>query len=378
MLSLDSTIELDFKKFLRWWRRELDFLVPEKLRQLVSEKQGFIVVRPEGGKLVLTYRPGISNSGWRELAKLERGEAGIEQYQALLTKDEKLAKAEPILRLTANEAIQKELTLPAAAKENLQQVVAYELDRYTPFKADQVYFAVQPVEGEHEPGQIRVMLVLTPKEVLDALYQDLNAMGMSPLFVDFEGWPNDLEQRYDSYNLLPEPLRSKTSNTPKLIYGGLAAAAVLLLFATMALPVWFESRTVVLLQRKIDAIEKEAKHVKAQQLDIDAIVEETRKLIAKKNSAPMMLDMLNTLSQLLKDNTWVSYLQYADGHLQIQGESPAASTLLGTLEDSDRFNNARFISPVMLDKISGLERFQITVDASSPAATQGGSNGQAR
>jgi general secretion pathway protein L len=72
--------------------------------------------------------------------------------------------------------------------------------------------------------------------------------------------------------------------------------------------------------------------------------------------------MLNTLSILMKDNTWMSYLQYSDGHLQIQGESPAASALLGVLEDSKLFANARFISPVTQDKISGQERFQVTVD----------------
>ncbi len=82
------------------------------------------------------------------MATLERNASGIAQYKALRAKDERLAKANLILRLTGQEAIQKELALPAAVKENLSQVVAYELDRYTPFKAEQVYFAVKPLEGE--------------------------------------------------------------------------------------------------------------------------------------------------------------------------------------------------------------------------------------
>ena len=168
MPNLNSTIDLDVKKFFRWWLRELDFLVPEKIRQLVHEKQGFIIVRPENNRLALTY---VLNDQAEPLAVLERNASGIEQYKALRAKDERLAKANLILRLTGNEAIQKELALPAAVKENLSQVVAYELDRYTPFKAEQVYFAVKPMEGEHEPGQIRVMLVLTPRETLDALYE---------------------------------------------------------------------------------------------------------------------------------------------------------------------------------------------------------------
>ncbi|MGZ5026877.1 MAG: PilN domain-containing protein [Methylobacter sp.] len=372
MLNLNSTIDLDIKKFFRWWLRELDFFVPEKIRRLVSEKQGFIIVRPEGNRLALTY---LLNGQIEPLATLERNAAGIAQYKALLTKDERLAKADLIVRLTANEAIQKELALPAAVKENLSQVVAYELDRYTPFKTEQVYFAVKLLKGEHEPGQIRVMLILTPRETLDALYEDLKAMGMSPLFVDYEAAPNDLEQRYDGYNLLPETLREKPANSSRLIYSGLIAAICLLLVGVLVMPVWFEYRTVNDLQGKIDAIEKDAKEVKALQLEIDAMINETRLLIEQKNASPMIVDMLNTLSTLVKDNTWLSYLQYTDGHLQIQGESPAASALLGALEDSPLFVNASFVSPVTQDKISGQERFQITVDvisssAESPQSTQ--------
>lgn len=374
MPNLNSTIELDFKKFFRWWLRELDFLVPEKVRQLVSEKQGCIIVRPESGnRLALDY---VLNGEVESLAILERNASGLEQYKALQVKDERLVKAGLILRLTGQEAIQKELALPSAAKENLLQVVAYELDRYTPFKAEQVYFAVKPLEGEHEPGQIKVMLVLTPKETLDALYEDIKAMGMSPLFVDYEATPNDLERRYDSYNLLPEGLREKTANTPRLIYTALITALCLLLGAVSAMPVWFEYQAVNALQEKIDSIEKDAKGVKILQVEIDAMIDETRRLIVEKSAAPTAVEMLNTLSTLIKDDTWLGYLQYSDGHLQIQGESPAASALIGVLEDSELFANARFVSPVTQDQISKLERFQITADvtAAAPKAVQGGAS----
>lgn len=381
MPNLNSTIDLDVKKFFRWWLRELDFLVPEKIRQLVNEKQGFIIVRPEGNRLVLTYmlnakddmyavsRPGAGTADEQiePLAILERNESGIAQYKALRAKDERLAKANFILRLTRQEAIQKELALPSAVKENLSQVVAYELDRYTPFKAEQVYFAVKSLEGENEPGQIRVMLVLTPRETLDALYEDVKAMGMSPLFADYEATPNDLEQRYDSYNLLPESLREKTANTPRLIYSALVAAALLLLGTVLALPVWFEYRTVNALQERINAIEKDAKGVNALQSQIDAMINETQLLIAEKNAAPAVVDMFNSLSALIKDDTWLAYVQYSDGHLQIQGESPAASELIGVLEDSELFANVRFVSPVTQDKISKQERFQITADVTPVA-----------
>lgn len=365
MTSLNSTINLDAKKFFRWWQRELSFLVPEQIRQRLFEQPGFIVVRPEGNQFALTYLANakhVEEFGFEPLAILERNATGMAQYKTLRSKDERLAKANLVLRLSAEQAIQKELSFPVAAKENLSQVVAYELDRYTPFKAEQVYFIVKPLEGEQELGQIRVMLILTLRETLDVLHEDLKAFGMLPLFVDYEATPNDLEHYHDGYNLLPENLREKTANTPRLIYLGLIAGIFLLLGAVLMLPVWFEYQTVNVLQEKIDTLEKDAKSVKKLQQDLDAMIDETRLLIAEKNAAPSVIDMLNSLSTIIKDDTWLGYAQYSDGHLQIQGESPAASALISVLEDADMFANARFVSPVTQDKVSGQERLQITVD----------------
>ena len=128
------------------------------------------------------------------------------------------------------------------------------------------------------------------------------------------------------------------------------------------MPVFFEYQSVNELKIKAMALEKDAKKVKAMQSSIDAVIDETSRLIKEKSVAPNLVDMLNTLSTLLKDDTTLSYVQYSEGHLQIQGDSPAASGLLAVLENSDMFVNARFASPVTQDKGSNLERFQITVD----------------
>ena len=355
MLNLNSTIDLNFKQFFRWWKKELSFLLPEKIKQLVNEQKGIIIISPKGHQLILTYH---YNELSEHLVTLDR-EAKTFTIQGLYDKDERLVKAPIILRLSEQDAIQKVLSLPIAAKENINQVVAYELDRYTPFKAAQVYFAVKTLSGVNEPGQLNVMLVLTTKELLDGLYEDIKTMGISPLFVDYEGLPNNIENTDYNYNLLPEKLRQKTARLPQLIHYGLVSLSGLLLLSVIAMPVWFEYQTVERLRLQTESLEKEAKKVKAMQSSIDAVIDVTNQLIKEKTATPSVLLMLNTLSTLIKDDTWLSYAQYADGHLQIQGESTTASTLIALLEESELFVNA---SPVTQDSISKLERFQITVD----------------
>jgi len=368
MLNLNSSIDMDFKTFLRWWKRELSLLMPEKLRLLVNSQQGFIVVKPIANQFHISY---INNGESHELCQLSRTELLPQYFQELLASDEKFAKANVLLRLTGADALLKEVLLPIAAKDNIQQVLVYELDRYTPFKTEQVYFAVKPLETLADQGLIRVMLVLTTRELLDGVCEDLKSLGIAPIFADYDAFANDLDYYHGGYNLLPERYRQKTAKTPGLIQSGLIGLTALLGVSVLVLPLWFQQNTVNTLTEKVQRIEKEAKKIKQMQAEVDAVIKETQELLAEKNAMPPLVVVLNTLSTIIKDDTSLAYMQYADGHLQIQGESPAASTLIGVLEESELFNNARFVSPVTQDTISKLERFQITVDVTKKS---GGDN----
>ena len=366
MLNLNSTIDLDFKTFLHWWGRELAFLVPERIRDIFSHKQGFIIVSAaEDQQLSLTYQV---DGQTEHLATLEPDKSTNTYFRDLLAGDEKLGKAKVILRLTGKEAIQKELSLPIATKENIDQVVAYELDRYTPFKADQVYFAVKrfPKQSK-EVEQFKIQLVLTTKETLDDLYTTVKAMGIEPMIADYEGVFNNFEYNNETYNLLPDRLRAKVAKLPQIIHSTLISLVFLLLTAVIVMPVWFEYQAVEALTKKVQKLEKEAKKTKALQQEMSAMVEETQQLIDEKKSTPSVLVMLSTLSVLMKDDTWLAYLQYTDRQLQIQGESPAASMLIAVLEDSNEFSNAVFVSPVTQDSLSKQEHFQITVEPEKTA-----------
>jgi len=338
---------------------ELDFLVPEKLKQLLTDQRGYLIVCPEDNQLIISYQ---SNEQNEVLAKVDRNETGIAQFNSLRENDERYTNAQVILKLTSQYGLQKELSLPIVAKENLLQIVGYELDRYTPFKAEQVYFAVKRLNDTNDLGQIRVMLILTTRAILDGLFEDCNALELSPQAAYYEESAMSLNKIDDSYNLLPEALRKKTATLTHVINSALITLTCLLLVAVVSTPIWFQSQTVEALQIKTTALEKDVKKVKTLQKDIDATIDETRQLLAEKSAAPTMINMLNTLSSLIKDDAWLSYVQYSDGHLQIQGESPTASELIAVLEASDLFSHVRFESPVTQDAVSKLERFQITAD----------------
>jgi general secretion pathway protein L len=367
MTNLNSAIELDFKKFFHWWEREISSLIPENIKDLIFDRHGTLIVRPEGGQFIVSF---WQNAQEEDLGTFSRDELGMAALRKLVDEDTRLQKADVVIRLSKKYALQKELVLPAAARENLHQVVSYELSRYSPFKAEQAYFAVKTLDIPNEPGLIKVMLIITARHVLDRFYNDLTAFDLVPVVADYENLQNDLDNHSERYNLLPPLLQPQADRTARIVHYSLGGLVSILFIAALALPVWFESKSVAELEEKAKIIEKEAKSTKALQAKLDAAISETQRLIDRKTEKPMIVEALDTLTRLIKDDTWLAYAQYANGQLQIQGESPEASTLISVLEESEFFGNAKFVSPVTRDNITKLERFQITADITKAGATK--------
>jgi len=362
-MNLNTTIDLDIKGFFQWWGKELAFLVPSKLRRAIRDRNGTLLFIPDEQGFTVNYL----REDEQEISLQKRLEyIDADAYQQLMTQNPGFEKAEHVLCLNQTQALYKLIYLPAATQENLQQVVSFELDRYTPFKLDQVYFNAV-VLGKTELGQLQVLLILTPKAILDAQLDMLDSWQAHPHRVTYSRASAEFPQSEQAYNLLPSRYRQTVGKFEQSIHWLLSLAITLLTVAALVWPVWQESQTVDTLKTAIKALEKQTQVVEAQQHEIDALHAETQKLIDLKQKAPALLPVLDELTKLLQDDTWLTHLQYSDQHMQIQGQSPAASALIGLLEASEFFNSVSFVSPLTQDKTTGRERFQISMGVEMPA-----------
>ncbi|WP_445370617.1 PilN domain-containing protein [Methylomonas sp. HW2-6] len=361
-MSLLTTNDVDLKRFWQWWSGELAALLPTGLKRLLSDRSGVAIFSPDHSNFRIDFHRETASEN-TVIWQLDSNAA--DAYRNLKNLNPELDKAECLLRLNPGQALQKRLFLPAAAQENLQQVVGFELDRYTPFSTEQVYFAAN-VLGKTEFGQIEVLLVLTPKPLLDDCLARLQALGVQPAAVDFSPATTVYPANVPRYTLLPEQYRPRPNNWVRTVHWSLNALLLLLLVAALAWPVWQEGEAVDTLKRQLKTLEKETTLIEAQQSEIDALREQTQRLIGIKSDSPSLVAVLNELSVLLKDDTWLTHYQYAEKRLQIQGQSPAASSLIGVLEASPYFSNVSFVSPLTQDKATGRERFQISMDVAAP------------
>ena len=360
-MNFSKNIDFDFKRFFLWWGRELSFWIPERLKQALSDKTGYVFLHISAGKMKFSS---LREGQRKTIVELAFNEQGLALAQKLLEENEDVKKAYLILRLSSKQAIKKILYLPAAAKDNIRQVVSFELDKYTPFNSEQGYFALKSL-GKEENGQIKVLLVLTPREILDAIYLKLNSAEIYPDIVDYVEEANDFTKDLEIYNLLPEwerPVKNRIVQTLTWLFGFIVLALVV---AVLVFPVWHEAQNVDSLRQQIKQLKKDTEFVQSRQLEIDQIVDETDQLNKVKENTPVLLEIINTLSHSIKDDTWMTHLQFTQGRLQLQGQSPTAEALIGVLEASPLFSNVRFVSPLTKDKRTGFERFQISINVNT-------------
>lgn len=353
-MNLQTTVSFELKRFWIWWIDELSFFIPKKIKSLLMNKSGVLVVS-ENQKIFdfKFYKKNEHNPFL--ITSLDPD--GDEDFLTLKEKYPYLEKSEVVLVLNNDKVIKKIINLPVAVYSSLQQVINFELNRYTPFSPEQVYFVAIPIT-KTDYGQLRVLLILTPKKSLDDLIEKLNSFHVFPDKVDCDN-ANHNKQDYD---LLPDKYRRIEDSIKKTTRWSVNSVLIFLSLLVLVVPVWRQSHVVDVLGSKIKSSEKQFNQIIEQQAEIQLLNNQTKALIDLKNNSPLLVNVINELTHLLNNDTWLLSFQYIDKKIQIQGVSPNASALIGILEASDIFNNVIFVSPITQDKNTGKERFQISIE----------------
>jgi general secretion pathway protein L len=352
-MNLNKEISLNPAAFFQWWGEGLMAWLPDNLWDWLFDRAEDVLLKVDSERLHLYQR----QSGQEQLLATIALSELADGYSKLLQKYPELEKGRFILCLNNQQAIQKVVLLPAAVKDNLAQVMAYELDKYTPFNSEQVYFSTQII-SQAADGQLEVLLVLTPRPILDELLQILTA---AKIQVDQVLHENKRVEPV-GYNLLPADQQRQKNRFSRMLIIGLSVMASLLLMALLLFPVVTGQNQVDELKRKISALSQQTQQVQWQHRQMDQLQAQAEQIVELKQAQPFLNPILNELTRLLPDNTWLSHFKFQQGKIQIQGQSGTASSLIETLENSLLFENVRFVSPLTQDKRTGLERFRISME----------------
>ncbi len=351
------------REFLAWWLGTLASMVPRRVRNWLA---------PTVAHHVLDFRDAdvvVSRAGRRRsevLARLPRSPAeGGGDWEATPELPGDRAAIPSLIRLPASVGLRKRLTFPATIERDLAQALRFDMDRLTPFTADQVMFDYRVGRRDRAAKQITVDLLAVPRALIDPVVEQARAWGFRPARIDLtEGALNEADWRLPLGVARRKPIFSWANAS-----WSLACVAVVLAFATALYPLHQKHQQLGDLQQQLADARKEAAVVSALRESVERTRQDTRFIFEKKLERPPFVQVLNEVTRVIPDHTWLYRLRYQSGDLQVFGHSEIASELIANLEASPMLVNARFNAPTTRDRRTDKERFHIACRVAPEAET---------
>ena len=347
--------------FWRWWTGELIALVPERLASLGGAARVPLVSLTANELVLIEPASALGPDSRVDFAVLD--EAARRDATRRLLEHAGETRSRVRLCLEPAEALVRRVRMPAATEENLRQVVAFEMDRLTPFRADDVYFDCRVLSRDAAAGMIVVQLALARREIVDAKLQRLRALGTEVTGItvrDERGQPADLE-------LMPsDAMAGRASSHERYIVFGAVALVVVLLGAALGVPILHKRQAVVSGFPVLDRAQRDAESTDNIAHDLEKQVADYNFLLAKKHSTYPVLALLEEVTRLLPDNTWVQQVDIKTvgktREIQVSGEAPSSSKLIEIFETSPILHNAQTRGTVTRGSQPNLERFMIVAE----------------
>jgi general secretion pathway protein L len=344
----------ELRRFFRWWGRELAAVVPPGLRPPRRPPADMLWACMESGALAL-WR--LSGQKRNELGRVNLAEGEAADHKIAFDAIHNRAGRSPVgVCLPSAQVLRREITLPLAAAENLPQVIGFELARQTPFSADQAYYDQRVLREDRTANRLHVLLGAASRAVVDQTLSRLAEWGVTPHAIVVS---DELEGSGDCLDLLPPPLRPKPARGRYWLYAGMAAVSLGLLAASLLIPLWQKREVVIALQPILDQAQSQAEAVDALRQEQERMLAEYNFPLEHKLATPPKVALLEEVTRVLPDNTWLQQLEIHGTELSMQGNTSSSAKLVGLFEQSGLLESASFKSPLV--KVQGSEeRFQLT------------------
>lgn len=265
-------------------------------------------------------------------------------------------KNQPVeLRLDSARMLFRPLELPRAAAPFLDGIVRAQIDRLTPWSAPQALYGWTPPEETTDDQRIRLEVAATPRALVAALIARLEGLGTGPVSVTAS------EPGTGRTIALLKETAERPASGSRLRKGLLAGLGGAALLATAALLVSdFAARGLDDERASLDA--RIATTRRLLMAARDGAAEggpAVRALAQRKREVPAAVLVLDDLSRVLPDDTYVTDLELDGSQVRMAGVSAAPADLIRLLEQSGRFTRATFVGPTTPLPKGGGERFDI-------------------
>ncbi|WP_109123489.1 PilN domain-containing protein [Dyella sp. C11] len=345
-------------RFFAWWGGELQAMLPVRWRERFGGGLAWYLLQLDGDEWTVRKAGGVVFARWSsQLDATSQQVALSDALRGVDVEDLRIA-----LCLDAGAVLRPHLILPLAARDNLQQIGTFEMDRQTPFRVEQVRYDVRELRAPAPPGRFAAELVVVPRQTLDPLLARLAASGLQVDAVDVSTGSDRL-----GANLLPAELAPRRKHPRQRLNLALGVAAILLL--VLSLFQFLHNRESALEQMRsdVESMRADARQVGALQQQLQDNAGAAGFLAERKKRTVSALAVLQDISQRLPTTAWLERLSIDNsGQVGFQGQSPQAARLVDALKGSPVITDANFQGTIQVDPSTGKERFYMVAQLRKP------------
>ena len=351
----DLARRLGLSGFGRWWAQELATLMPRRLRAALEHRRARPVLAFDAQHAVL-WRPVRANG---QVRMVEAARIPLDGDAQAVTAGGRSALAplvhangaapEVVISLSPRASLRKRLVLPAAIESNLHQALAYDLDRHTPFKSDELYFDAVVVDRDAVHNTLHVELAAARRAIVDPMLRQAQNFGARVVGICVDPPAAAAASRLD---LLPQDRSDAASSASRWQVVVPAALLVLGILAALVLPVWQKRDEAIELNAQSEQARQRAGVSDALRTELERRVGDYNFALERKYAFPGTVQVLDDITRILPDDTWLTQLELravrgkeGQRELALRGESANAGRLVSLLEDSKLFTQAAPRSP---------------------------------
>lgn len=337
-----------------WWKEQMRDLVPASLRSALGRgwRPEFVATAetPNPTKVALSLS---SRGGESVLGNYELNSAGLRDAVTRVPRARRIAT---VLRVPADLLLEHDIVLPLSTEPDLQRVVAYEMDRLTPFRAEDVLWTCLTSKRDTARNRLHLRLTLVPRKRVEPVLAALREAGLAPARIETGG---TAEARRVVPIAQDRPARAWLGPRAEAAALGTCGA---LAIAAIALPFVQQSIALSRLDARIETVKPEVAVVEKLRKQIAGIAATGDVIVAARNQVGSPLQSLALLTDVLPDDTYVTSLGLRQRKLSISGRSVSAAKLIGAMTAHPQIHGPAFVAPVIRDETNGGQMFSIRAD----------------
>jgi general secretion pathway protein L len=270
-----------------------------------------------------------------------------------------------VLEFPPDKVFVRRITVPEQARKFLSGVIRNQIERLSPWPANDVVYGFAAEAGAGDAPAVEVRIIMAARSDVDAARNDLSTLGLPVDRVvarDADGEAIDeMAGSVTLWSRVADPSRDSVGGVARKIGFGIAASVT----ASVALSVWALA-SAASIRDESEAMAARSKVLQQQvqtgrtASSLASMPPAERAWVSKEMSTSSVI-VMEALSRALPDSAYVTEIRLEKESLRIVGLADDAPGLLAPLEKSKHLTDVRFFGPMARGPDG--QRFRFSIEA---------------